>query len=53
MNNFEHVETMKVFSFSKSTKFYEAVENGIKLPKNVDRPEGNFLSTCCGSFCPL
>ena len=36
MNDFGHIEAMKVFSFSKCSKFYVNFENEINLPENVD-----------------
>ena len=53
MNNFGHIENMKVILFSNSSKFYVDFENAIKLGENVDCFEDNYVWSYCGSFCQL
>ena len=53
MNDFGHIEAMKVFSFSKYSKCYADFANAIKSPENVDTSQDNCVWTCCGSFCQL
>ena len=36
MNNFGHIEGMKVFFSSKSSKFYVDFGNALKLQQNLD-----------------
>ena len=49
MNNFAHIEAMKVIFFSKCSKFYADFENAIKVPENVSRSEDNFASELVAS----
>ena len=49
MNNFAHIEAMKVIFFSKCSKFYVDFENAIKVPENVSRSEDNFASELVAS----
>ena len=51
MDNFGHIEAMKVIFDSNCSKFYVDFENGIKLSENVGAFEDNCVWTCCGSFC--
>ena len=53
MNNFGHIEAMKVISFSKCSETYLDFENAIKLRENVDGFEDNCVWTCKVSFCQL
>ena len=53
MNNFGHIEAMKVIFFSKCSKFYVDFENEIKLPENADGFQDNCVWLCCGSLCQL
>ena len=43
MNNFGHIETIKLFFFSKCSKFYVEFENAIKLGEYADGFEDNSL----------
>ena len=53
MNNFGHIEAMKVIFFSKFLKFYVGFRNATKLDEDVDGFEGNCIWTCVGTFCQL
>ena len=54
MNNFGHIEAMKVIFFSKCSKFYVDFENRIKLRENLTALTIiDSVWTCCGSFCQL
>ena len=53
MNNFGHIEAMKLIFFSKCSKFYVNLKNAVKLDKNDDGFKDNWVWTCCGSFSQL
>ena len=53
MNNFRHIEDMKLTFFNKWSKSYVDFENGIKLRENADGFEDNCVWTSCVSFCHL
>ena len=53
INNFGHIEAMKVIFFSKCSKSYVHFENAIRLRENVENFGDNFVWTCCKSFCEL
>ena len=53
INNFGHVEALKVIFFSKWLKSYVHFENAIKFAKTIDEIEDNCVWTCCSSFCQL
>ena len=53
MNNFGHIEDMKVRFISKYSKFYVDFENVIKLGEHIDGFEDNCVWTCCGTFSQL
>ena len=53
MNNFGHIETIKLFFFSKCSKFYVEFENAIKLGEYEDGFEDNSLWTYSWSFLHL
>ena len=53
INNVGHIEAMKVIFFSKCSKFYANLENGIKLGEDVDGFGDTCDWTCCCIFCQL
>ena len=53
MNNFRHIEVINVNFFSRCSKFYLDLQNGIKPPENVDGFENNCVWTCGRSFFQL
>ena len=53
MNNFGHIEAMKVIFSSKCSSVYVDFENTRKLPENADSFGDNCVWTCCRSFSQL
>ena len=53
MNNFGHIEAMKVNFFEKCWKFKVNFETAIKVPENIDGFEENIVWTCSPSVCQL
>ena len=53
MNNFGHIDVMKVIFLLKCSKFYGDFENLIKFGEKVDGFEDNCVWTCWWSFCQL